>query len=206
MPYVKLDCGMVDSTIWVAREARELFITALLMAEPREFHEPLPQLAVRTIEPTGFIAPAGWYGFVDAAGHGIIRRAVMDIETGLTALEELGAPDPGSRSSDFEGRRMIRVDGGYVILNYMKYREKDHTAAERARRYRQRKLNTVTRDADTVTRDITQAEAEANKRKSSRPTQSVGRAPKAAKGQKTFTEVLSEPQLKALADRLRDTP
>ena len=34
---------------------------------------------------------------------------------------------------------MIRVDGGYLIMNYMAYREKDHTTAERSRRYRERK-------------------------------------------------------------------
>lgn len=162
MPYVKLDCGMVDSTIWVEREAREIFITALLMAEPREFKEPVPQIRVRSIEPTGFMAPAGWYGFVDAAGPGIARRAIMDYEEGLRALEALGEPDPESRSSDFEGRRMIRIDGGYLILNYMKYREKDHTAAERAQRYRQRKKEESSRrDVTPSPRNITQAEAKA---------------------------------------------
>lgn len=34
---------------------------------------------------------------------------------------------------------MIRVDGGFLILNFMKYRDKDHTAALRQRKLRQRR-------------------------------------------------------------------
>jgi hypothetical protein len=43
-----------------------------------------------------------------------------------------------SRTPDFDGRRLVRVDGGYVALNFAKYREKDHTAAERSKRYREK--------------------------------------------------------------------
>jgi hypothetical protein len=58
------------------------------------------------------------------------------------------------------------VDGGYIILNYMKYRERDYTGAERAARYRQRlreKQDDRDRHAASVTsrRNVTQAEAEA---------------------------------------------
>ena len=119
MPFVKLDSGILDSTLWVDRDQRDLFITALLMAEPRELTEPLAQLQVDSLEPTGFQVPPGWYGFVPAAGPGIARRALVDSEPGLVALRALGSPDPESRSHDFEGRRLVRVDGGYVVLNYM---------------------------------------------------------------------------------------
>ncbi len=139
MAFVKLDCGMLDSTLWVDREARELFLTALLMAEPRELRAPMPGIQTRDLKPLGFTVPAGWYGFVEAAGVGIGRRAGVDHETTLAALERLAAPDTESRSDEFEGRRLVRVDGGHVILNYMRYREKDFTAAERSRRYRDRK-------------------------------------------------------------------
>jgi hypothetical protein len=159
MPFVKLDTGILNSTLWVERECRELFITALLMAEPQEFLSPNPQIAVRSLEPTGWDVPPGWYGFVPAAGVGIIRRAIMDQDLGMVALERLCSPDPESRSGEFEGRRMARIDGGYIVLNYMKYRERDYTGAERQRRYRLRK-NGVTRNDVEVTRDITQAEVE----------------------------------------------
>ncbi len=160
MPFVKLDCGILTSTIWDDVDARMVFLTALLMAEPREFRAPVPQIAVRRLEETGWSAPAGWYGFVPAAGSGIVRRAGgMSVEDGLTALERLGAPEQESRSQAFDGRRLIRVDGGYLVLNYEKYRERDYTAAERTRRWRERQRET--RNGDAVTRNVTQAEAEA---------------------------------------------
>jgi hypothetical protein len=79
----------------------------------------------------------------------------------LDALERLSAPDPESRTPDFDGRRLVRVDGGYIILNFMKYRDRDTTAAERQQRYRERHKkvrNTVSRDGNGVTsRNITEA-------------------------------------------------
>jgi hypothetical protein len=138
MPFVKLDTRILQSTLWFERDARELFITALLMAEPREIHESTPQLKVDAIEYTGFEVPPGWYGFVPAAGIGIIRQAGIARDPGLKALADLGAPDKESRSAEYDGRRLVRVNGGYVILNYIKYRERDVTAADRNRRWRQK--------------------------------------------------------------------
>lgn len=152
MAFVKLDTGILNSTLWIEREQREIFITALLMAEPREYTEPVPQIKVGELEWTGFEAPPGWYGYVPAASFGIINRAGVDREAGMEALRRLGEPEAESRSKEFGGRRMIRMDGGFIILNYMKYRDKDHTAAERQRRLRERK-RAVTRDALDVTRD-----------------------------------------------------
>lgn len=139
MAFVKLDTKILDSTLWIERDLREVFITSLLMAEPREFKEPIEQIDIRQIERTGWQAPPGWYGFVPAASLGIINRAGVERESGMVALEKLGLPDIESRSTDYEGRRMIRVDGGFVVLNYMKYRDKDHTNTERQRRLRQRR-------------------------------------------------------------------
>jgi hypothetical protein len=165
MAFVKLDCNILDSTLWVEREAREVFITALLMAVPMEFDHPLRQIEVDSLEFTGFEAPPDWYGYVPASGVGIVRRALVDQDAGMRALRSLGEPDNESRSHKFDGRRMIRIDGGYAILNYMDYRNKDHTSAERQRRYRERKKaksNAVTVDSNGVTeRNITQAYAEA---------------------------------------------
>jgi hypothetical protein len=149
MAFVKLDCGTLDSTLWPDVDATRIFFAALLMAEPYELREPAKQIKVRSLEETGFIVPAGWYGFIAAAGAGIVRRALMEEETGLSALERLGEPEMESRTPDFDGRRLVRIAGGFIALNFAKYREKDHTSAERSRRYREknqgrhrRKLNT----------------------------------------------------------------
>lgn len=175
MAFVKLDCGLLDSTLWIDREAREVFITALLMASPYELKEPTPQIKVRELDHTGFNVPAGWYGFVPAAGTGIVRRSGLEPEAGLNALERLGDPDTESRTPDFDGRRLVRVDGGYLVLNFIRYREKDATTADRSKRYRERKreLAESRRDVTMSHRDDTasvtprhqaEAEAEADKK------------------------------------------
>ena len=154
MPFVKLDCGILDSTIWVDRPAREIFITALLMAEPASYDEPVAQIAVRTLDLTGWAAPPGNYGLVPAAGVGIVARCGMDQELGLAALERLGAQEPDSRSREYEGRRLVRVDGGYLVLNYARYRDRDYNNAARQKRWREKqkaKSNGVMESRNPVT-------------------------------------------------------
>lgn len=166
MAFVKLDTGLLRSSLWVDRDHRSLFLTALLMAEPFEVKEPMPAIEIRSLKATGFVVPPGWYGFIRAAGVGIVRTDGMEKDAGLDALEALGQPDPESRSQDHEGRRLVRVDGGFIALNYFKYRDRDYTAADRMRRLRERrKAQAVEAEPDTpndrdVRRNDTQAEAE----------------------------------------------
>jgi hypothetical protein len=157
MPFVKLDCGILDSSIWIDRPARELFITALLMAEPTVFDEPQEAIEVRSLKKTGFVVPPGCYGIVRAAGSGIVRRAGLnDIEEGMKALERLASPEDDSRSREWDGRRLVRVNGGFCALNFERYRKRDATAAERAKRYRDKqKEGSVTRDERDATRNVT---------------------------------------------------
>lgn len=129
---------MLNSSIWWEKAQRDIFITALLMAEPHEIREKSPQIEIHTLDFTGWSVPKGWYGFVSAASVGIIKMADIGREEGLAALEALGNPDKESKSKAFEGRRMVRINGGFVILNYMDYRDKDHTGAERQKRWRER--------------------------------------------------------------------
>ena len=162
MAFVKLDCGILTSTTWMEKDLRDMFITALLMAVPHELIEPEPEIEINSLNPTGWVVPPGWYGFVHAAGPGIARMALLDKDKGLAALEVLSQPEPESRTQDYEGRRMVRVNGGFIVLNFQKYRDKDHTAAERQRRYRQRQKGVaLRRDVTSPSRNITQAEAEA---------------------------------------------
>ena len=143
MPFVKLDSGILDSTLWLQKDQRDIFITALLMATPEQFDAPTPQLEVDSLKETGFTVPPGWYGFVAASGPGILRRAMVEKEAGMKALKELGEPEEESRSHEHEGRRMVRVNGGYLLLNYMRFRDKDHSAATRMRNLRDRRKTGV---------------------------------------------------------------
>lgn len=139
MSFLKLDTSIITSSVWMDRDVRDVFVTALLMAHPYELKQPEPQIEVRSLNQTGFVVPPGWYGFIAAAGTGIVRQALVDIQPGLDALEKLGNPDLESRSQEHEGRRLIRIDHGYIVLNFIHYREKDHNNAERCKRYRERK-------------------------------------------------------------------
>lgn len=148
MSFVKLDCAIVDSSLWVERDTRSIFITALVMAEPHELTAAAPQIAVDSLQETGWMVPPGWYGLVRAAGTGIVRRDGLDLVAGMAALRALGNPDPHSRSQRHDGRRLVRINGGYIVLNYFEYRDRDYGAAERMRRLRsRRKTQPVTPNA-----------------------------------------------------------
>lgn len=85
-----------------------------------------------------------------------------ELEEGYNALERLGAPDPESRNPAWGGRRLVRVNGGYIVLNFEEFRRRDATGAERARRYREKQKELAEEKRHGVTsRDITQADAEA---------------------------------------------
>jgi hypothetical protein len=142
MPFVKLDTGILDSSLWPQRPERELFITALLMAVPRKFDQPQPQLELNSLEETGFVVPVGEYGFIGASWVGVVERCHLEpTEDTREAMEALGNADPYSRSEEFEGRRLVRVNGGLIVLNYIKFRDMDRTVAARMKRYRKRLKN-----------------------------------------------------------------
>lgn len=163
MAFVKLDTDIIRSTIWFDRPALEVFLTALLLAHPHEITAPEPQIEVGSLELTGWSAPPGWYGLVPASGPGLVAAAHVDMAAGVEALRRMGAPEPESRSQEHGGRRLIRINGGFLLLNYVKYREKDHTTSERSARYRDRKRHAVTSLGHGVTaRDVTHANANAN--------------------------------------------
>ena len=170
MPFVKLDCNILNSSLWIDRDAREVFITALLMAVPYDLDEETQEYGIGSNEPTGWMVPSGEYGFVAAASVGICRQACVEEDKGMAALIRLAQPEPDSRTPSFDGRRMVRVDGGFVVLNFRKYRDKDHTAAERQRRYREKKRNAETSRNGVTLRNITQAEAEAEAYTDTSPT------------------------------------
>ncbi|HEY4056655.1 MAG TPA: hypothetical protein VGM39_08600, partial [Kofleriaceae bacterium] len=75
---------------------------------------------------------------------GLARRARQSLDVAIEALEKFLAPDPYSRTKEYEGRRIEVVDGGWRLLNHDKYSEalslEDRRAkdAERQKRRRER--------------------------------------------------------------------
>lgn len=138
MSYVKLDTSILSSTLWLDRDARDVFLTALLLAEPREVRTAEPVYRVDAPDSAGWSVPPGWYGFVRASGPGLVALARLDLVAGLAALERLCAPDPYSRTPDRDGRRLARIEGGYLVLNFVAYRERDHSTA-RVQEWRRRR-------------------------------------------------------------------
>ena len=96
--FVKLFSSILDSSIWAEDDATvRVWITMLAMCDRN--------------------------GMVWASSSGIAARARKTPEETRAALALLSAPDPDSRTLAHEGRRVERVDGGYLVLNYAKYRE-----------------------------------------------------------------------------------
>jgi len=96
--YVKLFSSILDSTIWAeGPETRIVWITMLAMADKD--------------------------GDVRCSPSGLARRANVTPEAAHAAVEQLLAPDADSATPDYEGRRIEAQDGGWHILNYVKYRE-----------------------------------------------------------------------------------
>jgi hypothetical protein len=119
MPFVKLDCKILYSSIWAeSAEISKVWITLLAMANSD--------------------------GLVESTAPGIARLSVVSLDEAKRALEVFESPDIESKNKNNDGRRIKRVDGGYLILNYCQYREKDHTAAARMKKYREKLRSNVT--------------------------------------------------------------
>lgn len=92
-------------------------------------------------------------GRMMASVPGLARVAAVRLEECEYALKRLEAPDPYSRTTDFEGRRIQKIEGGWLVLNYTKYRntrdqesrrEQNRQAQQRAR---EKKLSSFGADA-----------------------------------------------------------
>jgi len=140
--YTKLFSTIVTSTIWAESDrTRIVWITMLALADKNgEVHASLPGLA---------------------------RLAGVPLEDCEKAVTAFLSPDQYSRTPDNEGRRIVKIDGGWELLNFRKYRELASTAdtlnanARRQKRWRDRNAD-VTDSNGTVTPDTLKAEAKAN--------------------------------------------
>lgn len=110
---MKLFGSILDSTVWFEDDSTRLvWVTMLAMADSK--------------------------GYVGASVPGIANRARVTVEQAEKALAVFLAPDPRSRSKEHDGRRIAEVERGWVLLNYLKFREQRDQETRRAQ-YRESK-------------------------------------------------------------------
>jgi hypothetical protein len=111
--YNKIFTKILDSSIWLeSDQTRIVWFTFLASMDQDGFCQ--------------FAAPAN-----------LARRANVDDEAAAIAIRVLESPDPHSSDPDNEGRRIERVNGGWMVLNSSKYRD-IVTAAESRNKTRER--------------------------------------------------------------------
>lgn len=117
--YTKLFSDIVDSSIWQEPlETKVVWITLLALCDQNGHVRGSP----------------GW----------LAGKARVSVEACEKALETLYKPDPQSRTTDHDGRRVEALDDGWLVLNYIAFRDrlsndKAHSAArERVRKHRER--------------------------------------------------------------------
>ncbi len=141
--YSKLFSSILASTIWEAdMPTRIVWITLLAMSNAR--------------------------GKVEGSVPGLATFARVPLEQCRAALANLKSPDADSRSKEHEGRRIMDIDGGWLIINYEKYRnqlnqeERREYLRVKQAEYRGKKaaFTNVNNVSDKST-ELTQAEAEA---------------------------------------------
>jgi len=111
--WTKLFNSIVTSSIWEEdNDTRIVWITMLAMADKD--------------------------GQVIAALPRFAKLANVDVNKCQQAITKLSNPDPDSRTPDNDGRRIKKIQGGWLILNHWIYREKGR-ALDRREYLRQKK-------------------------------------------------------------------
>jgi len=136
--FTKLHDNILTSTIWREVPATKVvWVTLLAMADQD--------------------------GIVESTIPGLAALANVSIEETESAIEKFLSPDKYSRTREREGRRVERIDGGWRLLNYDKYREKlskedlKRKACIRQQRHRAKVCDTS---------DVTQCDGSVTKRDS----------------------------------------
>ena len=92
-----------------------------------------------------FVASADRYGEASLTVPYVAAIMGVPIEEIEKAFEVLSSPDPHSRSSEHEGRRIVKMDNGhYYLPTHAIYRKRaaKTSAAERTQRWRERRRET----------------------------------------------------------------
>jgi hypothetical protein len=115
------------------------------------------------------LAMANKNGYVFGSEPGLANRARVPLPSVIQALEKFMSPDEYSRTKDFDGRRIEKVDGGWRLLNYLKHRSirDEEDRREYMRSYMREYRNPVNKSVNNVNPvsqckpKLAQAEAEA---------------------------------------------
>lgn len=145
--FTKLDSGIVHSTIWV---------------------QPHDVLRVWI----AMLALANMDGYVRTAAPALAHTCMIPVDRMREILLVLESPDEDSRSEAEGGRRLLKVQGGWWLVNHAAYREKvsaeEKRAADRERIAAKRAENREVsqdvagcRDVSQPVADVAQADAEA---------------------------------------------
>jgi len=89
-------------------------------------------------------------GYVQGDARTIARLANVPTESAEEALRVFQAPDEGSKTPDNDGRRIMRLSGGWIVLNHDIYRAHDDIKREQTRE-RVRKHRAKAKERDDVT-------------------------------------------------------
>lgn len=137
--FTKLFAGLVHSTVW--REEMHIKVVWITM-----------------------LALADRNGEVLASMPGLADASRVTLEQCTEALERLKGPDKHSRTKANGGRRIKEIEGGWKLLNYLKYRQMRDDIARReqvrdaVRRHRAKSAPVI--DVSHVSRSKPIAEAE----------------------------------------------
>lgn len=125
--FVKLYSTILTSSIWAEdMPTRIVWITMLTLADET--------------------------GFVRAAPSGLARTANVPMKECMASIKRLEAPDLETGTQEYGGRRIDPCEGGWMVLNYNKYRDfRTHEQvlkAERQKRWRDGKKPSTVDDVD----------------------------------------------------------
>jgi hypothetical protein len=103
-------------------------------------------------------------GLVEVNTRLVAAELGAEVEQIERAIEYLTAPDPGSRSPEEQGRRMVRVSQfGYQVVNHARYASRGRDRTAYWREYRAKRHATVAQQcAQVAQREITHVDVDVN--------------------------------------------
>lgn len=126
MAYTKLSSTIVNSTVWAESDRTlRIWIGLLALADAR--------------------------GQVVMSRFSLRKILEVSFDDLDAALEIFKSPDPHSRSTELEGRRIIEIDGGWQLVNYAAYRcldSEEHRRSKNAEYQRIHRENKALANAD----------------------------------------------------------